>query len=98
MNKRQRTNEVYCLADTYIFKQVHNKESRLYGNTIFIKINRRSKIEEIGTGIEGRLGVPIDSLIEQSTIACEEDKRLLRSIDMQYFALHAVDFSRSKEF
>ena len=35
------------LADTFVFSKIIDRDYRLYGETIFVKVNSSNKIEEI---------------------------------------------------
>ena len=82
------------LADTFIFRKVKDKESRLCNKTIFVKVNSDNKIEEIGLCIEGRLTESFDKLVSKSKIASKKHKHVFRTIDHEFFALCAVDYTR----
>lgn len=77
----------YFLADTFVFKVVKDKDSCLYGKTVYVKVNTDNKIEEIGIDIEKRMhNIPLDKLIEKSNEATKEHKQALRCIGSEYFA------------
>ena len=72
------------LADTFIFTKIIDRNYRLYGETIFIKVNSRNKIEEIGKCIEERLigGVEYEELIKKAKLASRKHISSLKKIDM----------------
>ena len=86
------------LADTFIFTKIIDRDYRLYGETIFVKVNSNNKIEEIGRCIEGRLcfGVEYEELIKKAKLASKKHISSLKKIDMQFYSLNATDYFKLK--
>ena len=86
------------LADTFIFTKIIDRDYRLYGETIFVKVNSSNKIEEIGRCIEERLigDIEYEELIKKAKLASEKHIASLKKIDMQFYSLNASDYSKLK--
>lgn len=76
------------LADTFVFEKMEG--DFLNGKTIYVKVNCRNRIEEIGIGIEERMSAPLDKIISKATKASVKHIRSLRKIDHEYFGLYAI--------
>lgn len=84
------------LADVFVFTKIEDEDYSLDGKTIFVKVNSENKIEEIGKCIEGRVHLSWQVLSEKSDIASKAHIQSLKKIDMQYFCMHAIDFSKTR--
>lgn len=87
------------LADTFVFTKIVDKNYyRLYGETIFVKVNSRNKIEEIGKCIEERLigDIEYEELIKEAKLASKKHIASLKKIDMAFYSLNATDYSKLK--
>ena len=84
------------LADTFVFTKIIDRDYRLYGETIFVKVNSSNKIEEIGKCIEERIfgDIEYDELIKKSKLASEKHIASLKKIDMEFYTLCACDYSK----
>ena len=72
------------LADTFIFGEIASKD-KIYH--CYVKVNRRNKIEEIGTEIQKRFfgNLPIEKIIEKSREATKLRKSIFRRFDKEYW-------------
>lgn len=85
------------LADTFVFTKVIDRDYRLYGETIFVKVNSSNKIEEIGRCIEERIlfgSIEYEELIKRAMLASKKHIASLKKIDMQFYSLNATDYSK----
>ena len=84
------------LADTFVFSKIIDRDYRLYGETIFVKVNSSNKIEEIGRCIEERIfsNIEYEELIKRSRLASKKHIASLKKIDMQFYSLNATDYSK----
>lgn len=81
-NKVYTISNPYFLSDTFVFK-----EHPSFGS-VYVKLNGRGKIEEIGYNFPGRLfHAPINSIIELPDCKEADDKQIetLELIDDEYF-------------
>ena len=84
------------LADTFVFTKIIDRDYRLYGETIFVKVNSSNKIEEIGRCIEERIfgDIKYEELLKKAKLASKKHIASLKKIDMEFYSLSASDYSK----